>query len=170
MKNKQKNTAPKLVVPSSSGLSASTRAAHAKAVGEVLASTYILMLKTHNYHWNVAGPYFSSLHSLFQAQYEALFEAVDELAERIRALGAKAPGSFTEFSKISIVKEDSTAPKNWEVMVKNLLNDHETLARRLHDIISEAADAGDDATADLLTNRLDEHEKTAWMLRAHFEA
>lgn len=130
-----------------------------------LADSYLLLLKTQNYHWNVTGPNFQSLHTLFQTQYEELFLAVDEIAERIRALGEVAPGSYAQYVKIANVKEDKTAPKDWKAMVKNLLADHERLVRDLRAGI-EAAEAGDDVTsADVFTQRLNAHEKTAWMLR-----
>lgn len=132
----------------------------------VLADSYLLLLKTHYYHWNVTGPHFQALHTMFELQYNALFLAVDEVAERIRSLGFVAPGTYREYAALSAVKEDEALPEGWQVMVKNLVEAHEALIRRLRAAIPVAVEGSDDTTADLLTGRLAEHEKTAWMLRS----
>lgn len=134
-------------------------------LSELLADSYTLYLKTHNYHWNVTGPQFTSLHLLFEEQYTELAAAVDVIAERIRALGAFAPGSYTAFAELTAIKEASENLKA-EEMINDLLNGHEILIRRARTVLqSEAIDA-DDVSGDLLTQRLDVHEKTAWMLGA----
>jgi starvation-inducible DNA-binding protein len=134
-------------------------------LGRLLADTYLLQLKTQNYHWNVTGPMFVSLHALFEEQYTQLAAAVDLLAERIRALGEPAPGSFRQFKDLASVKEDDELPEARE-MVRLLAECHELCARDARKAIPHADEAGDDVTADLLTERLQEHEKTVWMLRA----
>ena len=131
----------------------------------VLADTYTLYLKTHNFHWNVTGPMFNSLHTMFEEQYNELWTAVDELAERIRSLGAFAPGSYEAFAKLTSIKPIEGVPKA-EDMVAQLVEGHETVCRTMREVFP-AADAGnDESTADLLTQRLSVHEKTAWMLRS----
>ncbi len=137
----------------------------ADELAKILATTYCLYLKTQNFHWNVTGPHFHDLHSLFQSQYEALSEAVDEIAERIRALGHPAPGSFSAFSKISSIKDSSGNPKAKE-MVKVLLSDHETAAECAKEVLDAAQAAGDDVTVDMMVERIQEHDKTAWMLKS----
>ncbi len=149
------------------GIKLAARTKIVKALSGALADAYTLMLKTQYYHWNVTGPHFIALHEMFGAQYTALFATVDELAERIRALGQEAPGTYAQFAKLSQIKEDAALPKNWGLMVQHLLEGHEAIARGLRSAISVAEDGEDSATADLLTGKLDEHEKTAWMLRAH---
>lgn len=134
----------------------------------LLASTYTLYLKTQNYHWNVTGPMFTTLHTLFETQYTELALANDEIAERIRALGAFAPGSLAEFSKLSVVKEArgrSTARE----MIQALAADQRLVAKAAHAAIDAAEKASDQATADLGTRRVDIHEKNAWMLQSHLE-
>ncbi len=150
------------------GIPEGGRKAIAKGLSRVLADTYTLYVKTHKYHWNVTGPLFSQLHAAFEAQYTQLQEAVDSLAERIRALGEFAPGSFIEFQELSEIKEVKGVPTAME-MVGQLLKDHETVVRGIRVLIPEADKAEDEATSDLLTGRLREHEKTAWMLRAMLE-
>lgn len=135
---------------------------------QLLASSYLLYLKTQNFHWNVTGPNFMPHHLMFEAQYTDLAEAVDLLAERIRGLGEIAPGSFAEFLKLSVIKEADKLPKA-EGMIKQLLSDHEAIIKLAKDVISTADDANDPGTADMLTSRLEVHEKTAWMLRSHLE-
>ena len=135
------------------------------ALEQALADTYALALKTQNYHWNVEGPTFYGLHNLFEEQYNDAHGAVDELAERIRALGAPAPGSFQVFmdaTKIADAKQNADA----KTMVSDLAASHETMGATLRDGISVADDAGDPATADMLTARLTTHDKHAWMLRS----
>lgn len=134
----------------------------------LLASSYTLYLKTQNYHWNVTGPMFTTLHTLFEAQYTELALAVDEIAERVRALDAFAPGSFTAFAKLSTVKEDTGRPEAKE-MIRVLAADQEVIATSARKVIKAADAAGDQASADLGTRRLDVHEKNAWMLRSHLE-
>jgi starvation-inducible DNA-binding protein len=134
----------------------------------LLASSYTLYLKTHNYHWNVTGPMFTTLHTLFETNYTELATAVDEIAERIRALGAFALGSYSAFSQLSAVKEDTGRPDAKE-MIRVLVADQEVIGDSARRVIAAAEDAGDQASADLATRRLDVHEKTAWMLRSHLE-
>ena len=135
---------------------------------KLLADSYTLYLKTHNYHWNVTGPMFTSLHTLFETQYTELAIAVDEIAERIRTLGARAPGSYSEFMALATVKEDTTSPKATQ-MIEALVADQHTIAAAAKAVGDAAADAGDDATADLATRRIDIHQKNAWLLRSHLE-
>lgn len=140
----------------------------AHALSRYLANTYTLYLKTQNFHWNVTGPHFASLHVLFEGQYTDLQGAIDELAERIRALGVRAPGSYTEFSKLSDIPEAHGEPKAMD-MVSQLLADHQTMARLGRELIDLAEKEGDGVTVDLINTRLDIHEKTAWMLRSTLE-
>ena len=144
--------------------------AKSKVVDELshlLADSYTLYLKTHNFHWNVTGPMFTTLHTLFETQYTELALAVDEIAERIRALGAPAPGSYTAFAKLSKVKEAQEVPAA-TAMVETLAGDHETVASVARRVVA-AAEAGDPASADLGVRRIEVHEKSAWMLRSHLE-
>jgi starvation-inducible DNA-binding protein len=139
-----------------------------ETLSTLLASSYTLYVKTHNYHWNVTGPMFTTLHTLFETQYTELALAVDEIAERIRSIGAFAPGSFTAFSQLSTVHEETGRPEATD-MIRNLVADHEAVAEAARRVI-EAAEADDDqATADLGTRRQDVHQKNAWMLRSHLE-
>lgn len=142
---------------------------HRKAVADgltrVLADTYALYLKTQNYHWNVTGPLFHAVHGMTEEQYKDLAEAVDEIAERIRTLGFKAPGSFKTYQDLTQVK-DADNGLAAEDMVRDLANDHETLARANRTLHETADQAGDDTTVGLLDDRLAFHEKTAWMLRS----
>lgn len=137
-------------------------------LSKVLAESYTLSLKTQNFHWNVTGRMFQPLHSVFEEQYDALAEAVDELAERIRALGMKSPGSFSEFQKLSSIKEASGNPKAI-AMIKELMVGHETISETANKVVSIAQDGGDEGTADLMIARIQEHDKTAWMLRSFLE-
>jgi starvation-inducible DNA-binding protein len=132
---------------------------------KLLADTYTLYLKTHGYHWNVEGPHFQQLHIQFMEQYTELWTAVDDLAERIRALGHYAPSSYSEMSAISTIKEESGKP-DWKEMVINLAKGHEQLARTVREVLAIAEEVGDEATLDVVAPRLTLHEKTAWMLRA----
>jgi starvation-inducible DNA-binding protein len=138
------------------------------ALSALLATSYTLYLKTHNYHWNVTGPMFTTLHTLFETQYTELAQAVDEIAERIRALGAFAPGSYTAFAKLTAVREENGRPGAQE-MIRNLVADQEALARLAHTVIEAAQAVKDEGTADLGIRRLQTHEKNAWMLRSHLE-
>jgi len=137
----------------------------AEAVSQVLANTFILSLKTQNFHWNVYGPMFHTLHLIFEEQYKELWLAGDALAERIRALGSSAPGSYREFSKLTYLREAESIP-GATGMIAELLSDHETAARTVRSALSVARAAVDAATEDLLTQRLMAHEKAAWMLRS----
>ena len=150
------------------GIAADDRAEIAEALSRVLADTYTLYLKTHGYHWNVTGPMFNTLHTMFMAQYTELQGAVDLIAERIRALGHFAPGTFGLYGKLAAIPEDDGVPVAMD-MVANLLAGHETLARTARHALS-VAEKGDDApTADLMTERMQISEKTAWMLRSILE-
>jgi starvation-inducible DNA-binding protein len=131
----------------------------------MLADTYTLYLKTHNYHWNVTGPMFNTLHLMFETQYTELALAVDLIAERIRALGFPAPGSYRQFAGLTSIQEDTTVPAA-EQMIANLAKDQEAVVRTARSIFPVVDDAHDEPTADLLTQRMQVHEKTAWMLRA----
>lgn len=134
----------------------------------LLASSYTLYLKTHNFHWNVTGPMFTSLHTLFETQYTELALAVDEIAERIRTLGAPAPGTYKVFSALSLVKEEEEVPKATN-MIKQLVEDQAIVSAIAKEVIKEAEEMGDMASADLATRRIDIHQKNAWMLRSHLE-
>ncbi len=137
----------------------------ASALSNLLADTYTLYLKTHNYHWNVTGPQFHSLHLLFEGQYTELALAVDEIAERVRTLGIRAPGSYAEFSKLTSVKEATGTPEAGK-MVKELAADQATVIITLKKVWALADQAGDEGTIDLLSGRLSVHEKAAWMLNS----
>ena len=137
----------------------------AEGLSHVLADTYTLYLKTHNYHWNVTGPLFNTLHLMFEQQYTELALAVDLIAERIRALGVYAPGSYRAFAELSSIEEDEGVPKA-EEMVANLVRAHEAVVRTARSVFPAAEEAGDEPTADLLTQRMQVSEKTAWMLRS----
>jgi starvation-inducible DNA-binding protein len=134
-------------------------------LSRLLADTYTLYLKTHNYHWNVTGPQFNTLHTMFETQYTELALAVDEIAERLRALGAWAPGSYSAFAQLSTVKEATGVPSANE-MVAELAADQATVVRTARALFPAVEAASDEPTADLLTQRMQVHEKTAWMLRA----
>lgn len=134
-------------------------------LSHLLANTYAIALKTQNFHWNVTGPQFYSLHKLFEEQYDELIEATDEIAERIRALGKFAPASFSQFAKLSTIKDENSVPAATD-MLKKLVKDHETIIEFIRDAIPHAEKAEDEATVDLLVTRIEVHEKTAWMLRS----
>ncbi|MBM4097577.1 MAG: DNA starvation/stationary phase protection protein [Planctomycetes bacterium] len=140
----------------------------AEALSVLLASSYTLYLKTQSFHWNVTGPMFTTLHTLFESQYTELATAVDEIAERIRALGAFAPGSYSDFAKLSAVKEEVGRPQAIE-MIRALSGDQEAVASAARRVVAVANETDDHASADLGTRRLDIHEKNAWMLRSHLE-
>jgi starvation-inducible DNA-binding protein len=139
-----------------------------EALSRLLADSYTLYLKTHNYHWNVKGPMFTTLHTLFQQQYTELQTAVDEIAERIRALGAYAPGSYSEYSKIAVVKEEKGRP-NAIQMIRNLVKDQAIVKDAAQRLIDAAQAVGDEASADLGIRRVQTHDKNAWMLQSHLE-
>lgn len=151
------------------GLNEEQREAIAGNLSKLLADTYTLYLKTHNYHWNVTGPQFNTLHAMFEQQYVELATAVDEIAERIRALGVKAPGSWAEFGRLASVNEASGNEDATE-MVRQLVIAQETVVRTARAGFPEADAANDEPTADLLTQRMQVHEKNAWMLRSMLEA
>ncbi len=140
-------------------------AEHTISLSKVLAETYTLYLKTQNYHWNVRGPMFQTLHTMFEAQYTEMALSIDEIAERIRSLGVRAPGSYSEFANLSEVKEDTSWPKAMD-MVKNLLGSHQQVSKTIKKSLMISEEGGDQPTADLLTARLQSHEKTIWMLKA----
>ena len=131
----------------------------------LLVNSYTLYLKTHNYHWDMTGPMFNTLHLMFEQQYTELAAAVDQIAERIRALGAFAPGSYTEYARLTSIPEDETV-RDAETMIKNLVAGQETLARQARDVMATVGESRDEPTADLLTQRMQVHEKNAWMLRS----
>lgn len=147
------------------GISADARREIVGGLSRLLADSYTLYLKTHNYHWNVTGPHFNSLHDMFEAQYTELAAAVDLIAERIRALGEYAPGTYSAYSKLTSIEEGEEVPAAMD-MVADLVKAHETVCRTAREVLPKAEDARDEATVDLLTQRLDLHEKTAWMLRS----
>lgn len=147
------------------GINQSNRQAIAHGLSRLLADSYILFLKTHNYHWNVTGPMFQALHTMFEEQYTELFTAVDDIAERIRSLGEKAPGSFQAFSQISQISEEQGSP-DAQQMIQNLILGQEAVIKTAREIIPIADEANDEPTLDLLTQRMQVHEKTAWMLRS----
>lgn len=151
------------------GISDKDRGAIAGGLSRLLADTYTLYLTTHNFHWNVTGPMFNTLHTMFMGQYTELWNAVDPIAERIRALGHPAPGSYAAFSALSSIKDVPADPPKAMEMVRILVDGHEAVARTARAIFPTVDKAGDEPTADLLTQRLDIHEKTAWMLRSLLE-
>jgi starvation-inducible DNA-binding protein len=150
------------------GISKQDRTKIAAGLGHLLADTYTLYLKTHNYHWNVTGPMFQTLHLMFETQYNELWLAVDTIAERIRSLGFPAPGTYAEFAKLSSIKDKPGVPKARD-MIKQLVEGQEAVVKTARGMFSAVERAGDEATADLLTQRIMLHEKTAWMLRALLE-
>ena len=151
------------------GISDKDRAAIAGGLARLLADTYTLYLTTHNFHWNVSGPMFNSLHAMFMDQYTELWNAVDPIAERIRSLGHPAPGSYAQFAKLSSLKDAPATPPKALEMVRILVDGHESVARTARGIFPLADKAADEPTADLLTQRLTVHEQTAWMLRSLLE-
>lgn len=150
------------------GIPEANRLAIVNGLERLLADSYTLYLKTHNFHWNVTGPMFSTLHQMFETQYTEQAMAIDEIAERIRSLGAPAPGSFRDFGRLTSIPEAEGVPSA-NNMIKELVSAHETVVRTARSVFPEAEAAGDEATADLLTQRLQVHEKTAWMLRSLLE-
>ena len=137
----------------------------AKSLSNVLADTYMLYLKTHNFHWNVEGPNFRQLHLMFEEQYQDMWAALDEIAERIRALGTYAPGTYAKFAELATIKENQNIPNAGD-MLSELTADNERIIATLTDAIKIAQDAGDEPTAGLLTDRQTVHEKAAWMMRS----
>jgi starvation-inducible DNA-binding protein len=150
------------------GIETNKRQEIASGLSRVLADSYTLYLKTHNFHWNVTGPMFQTLHLMFETQYNELALAVDLVAERIRALGVSAPGTYKKFSDLSAIKEEDGVPKAQD-MIRLLVEGHETVARTARQVFKVAESASDQPTCDLLTQRMQVHEKTAWMLRSLLE-
>ena len=155
-------------LPIEIGIEARDRKAIAEALAKLLADSYTLYLKTHNFHWNVTGPMFNSLHLMFERQYMELAQAVDLVAERIRALGHPAPGSYAQFARLGSVREETGVPRA-EDMIRQLVEGQEAVARTARQAFPVAEHAADQATMDLLTQRLQVHEKNAWMLRSLLE-
>lgn len=151
------------------GISAEDRAAITSGLAHLLADTYTLYLTTHNFHWNVTGPMFNTLHAMFMEQYTELWGAVDPIAERIRSLGHVAPGSYQAFGKLSSLPDAPAEPPRALEMVRILVQGHEAVARTARELFPAVEKAGDEPTADLLTQRLTVHEQTAWMLRSLLE-
>lgn len=149
----------------SMGMDQTKRETMAEAVSGVLADTYALYFKTHAYHWNVTGPRFHDLHMLFETQYNEMWTATDDIAERVRALGVKAPSSYAAMDKFAKVKSEATK-SDANDMLSDLLAGHEQVATTLRAALEKASELGDEATADILTPRLTAHEKMAWMLRS----
>ncbi|WP_120994106.1 Dps family protein [Stutzerimonas urumqiensis] len=147
------------------GIEEQDRKAIAEGLSRLLADTYTLYLKTHNFHWNVTGPMFNTLHAMFEQQYTELALAVDQIAERIRALGQYAPGTYAEYSRLSSIKEADGVPAA-EDMIKQLVQGQEAVVRTARSIFPLLDKVSDEPTADLLTQRMQVHEKTAWMLRS----
>jgi len=152
------------------GISEKDRRKVAGDLAHFLADSYTLYLKTHNFHWNVTGPMFNTLHTMFMTQYTEEWTALDEIAERIRALGSMAPGSYAEFVKLSSIREEqSPGALDWREMVRQLVVGNEAVCRTARKVIKTADGAGDDPSVDLATQRLQVHEKNAWMLRSLLE-
>lgn len=151
------------------GIAAPQRKKITEALNAVLADTYTLYLKTHNFHWNVTGPQFHALHQMFMDQYTEMWGAVDLIAERIRALGFFAPGSYRAYASLTSIEESEETP-NATTMIEELVAGHETLVKTLRKAFAPAEKGNDQATLDLLTQRIQLHEKTAWMLRSMLEA
>lgn len=147
------------------GIDEATRKQIGDGLARLLADTYTLYLKTHNFHWNVRGPMFNTLHLMFEQQYTELALAVDLIAERIRALDFPAPGSYRQFAALTSLKEEDSVPVA-EDMIRILVKDQEAVVRTARSIFPVVDDAHDEPTADLLTQRMQVHEKTAWMLRS----
>ena len=147
------------------GIGTKDRAAIANGLSRVLADSFVLYLKTHNYHWNVKGPMFQTLHILFMEQYTELWTALDEIAERIRSLGFPAPGTFAEFTRLASIKESEGVPRA-EDMIRDLIVCSEAVIRTSREVLDLADDVNDQPSVDLLTQRMQIHEKNAWMLRS----
>jgi len=158
-----------MAIPIDIGIGDKDRGAIAGGLSRLLADTYTLYLTTHNFHWNVTGPMFNTLHAMFMTQYTELWNAVDPIAERIRALGHPAPGSYAQFGALSSIADVPATPPKALEMVGILVQGHQAVARTARAVFPLAAEADDQPTADLLTQRLDIHEKTAWMLRSLLE-
>ena len=153
------------VPPINIGISAKDRAAISEALSKVLADSFVLYLKTHNYHWNVTGPMFQTLHVMFMDQYTELWNALDEIAERIRSLGFPAPGTSKEFLKLSAIKEAEGVPSA-DTMIRELINGQEAVTRSCRAALAIANKADDQPSVDIMVQRLQIHEKNAWMMRS----
>jgi len=153
------------VLPINTGIAAKDRAAIAQGLSRLLADTYLLYLKTHNFHWNVEGPMFQTLHTMFMAQYTEAWNAIDLVAERIRSLGHYAPGTYKEYLKLGSIRETQGVPRA-DQMVKLLVEAQEAVVRTARSVLPLAEKANDQPTLDVLTQRMDVHEKNAWMLRS----
>jgi starvation-inducible DNA-binding protein len=164
MTNGQENTMSNINI----GISTEDRANIADALSRVLADSYMLYLKTHNFHWNVTGPMFQTLHIMFMEQYTELWNALDNIAERIRALGHFAPGTYARFVELSSIKEEAGVP-NAQEMIRQLVDGQETLIRTVREAFKIADDASDQPSAGMLSDRMEIHEKNAWMLRSFLE-
>ncbi len=160
-----RTTAPPIQI----GISDESRAAISAGLNRVLADTFTLYLNTHNFHWNVTGPLFNSLHAMFMVQYTEMWNATDVIAERVRALGYRAVGSYADYSRLSSVKDAPTEPIRALDMVRVLVIGHQTIVQTLREVLRMADDAGDDPSVDMLTQRLTIHEQYAWMLRTLLE-
>jgi starvation-inducible DNA-binding protein len=166
MARKSKGRSKSLAVPAIDiGIGTKQRQEIANGLARVLADTYTLYLKTHAFHWNVEGPMFNTLHQMFMQQYVELWNALDLVAERIRSLGFPAPGTYREFGELTSIEETEGVPEALK-MVSLLVSGHEAVARTVRSVFPLADEAHDESTADLLTQRLQVHEKTAWMLRS----
>lgn len=155
--------------PINIGISTEHRSQIAAGLSKLLADTFTLYLTTHNFHWNVTGPMFNSLHAMFMAQYTELWNAVDPVAERIRSLGFPAPGSYRQFNDLSTIGDAPPTPPKAMDMVSILVEGHEGVARTARSLFPLVEEAGDEPTADLLTQRITVHEQAAWMLRSLLE-
>ncbi|MBI4432539.1 MAG: DNA starvation/stationary phase protection protein [Candidatus Omnitrophica bacterium] len=156
---------PAITVPVNIGIDEKSRAEIAEGLSKLLASTYTVYLKTHKFHWNVTGPFFQALHAMFEKQYMEMALAIDTLAERIRSLGFPAAGSYSEFSKLSTVSEEPGFPAA-EEMIHALIEDHEEISRIARFVYTRANEVNDQASVELITERMEVHEKFAWMLRS----
>ena len=166
---KANKTAVKGAITPNIGVEDGARQEIVEILNKRLADTFVLYVKTLNYHWNVTGIEFQQLHGLFRGQYEALAESIDEIAERIRKLGGFAIGTLDEYKQNSAIEEQPGRIPNAEAMIRNLLNDHETVIRQLRADADKTEELEDMATNDFLIGLVEEHETTAWMLRAHLE-
>ncbi|NLO81211.1 MAG: DNA starvation/stationary phase protection protein [Xanthomonadaceae bacterium] len=147
------------------GISEKDRKEIAEGISRLLADTYLLYVKTHNFHWNVTGPMFNTLHLMFEEQYRELADAIDDIAERIRALGFPAPGSYKQFIELASIEEETGVPSA-EQMIRQLVEGQEAVVRTARKVLPLAAEVNDEPTVDLLTQRMQVHEKNAWMLRS----
>ena len=161
----KKNGGTSAAAPINIGIAEKDRKRIADGLSTLLADTYSLYLKTHYFHWNVTGPMFNTLHLMFETQYNELWTATDAVAERIRALGYLAPGSYSEFAKLTSIPESNGVPEAMD-MVRELVAGHEAVTRTARSLFPDVDKAADEPTADLLTQRMQTHEKTAWMLRS----